>query len=259
MNTTDSDSYRNKKAFFDQVLTVYGRKPVLEALQDSRLKCYRLHLAESNKSAPIIDQITSLAEQRGAEVLFHDKRALSRISRNGKQDQGVAADILCPEFTSAEDFLKANETVDSLRLLALDCITNPANIGMIVRSAVAGGIDGILWARKGNAELGPLVIKASAGTLYRAPMVVCEELLPTLTEFQTAGYQLLSLAADAKHELGQSGSAKGKRVFVLGNESNGVSPEVTKIADGSLRIPMQNGVESLNVAVSAALIAYLER
>ncbi len=263
MSDGDSAEYRRKKAFFNRVLTVYGRKPVLEALLDPNLDCYRLHLADSNKTAAILEQITALATQRGAELLVHDKRALSRISRNGKHDQGVAADILCPKFSDLESFLSAAaaaaaSTSGEQRLLALDGITNPANVGMIIRSAVAGGIDGILWSRAGNAELGALVIKASAGTLFRAPLVFCDNLATALQQLQQSNYRVLVLNANAKQLLGAH-PVTGNRIYVLGNETDGISAAVAEIADSELAIPMQNGVESLNVAVSAALIAYLDR
>ena len=103
MSGSDRAAYRNKKAFFDRVITVYGRNPVLEALQDDSLECYRLHLADSNKAAPVLAQMQALARQRDIEILIHSKRDLSRISHNGKQDQGVAADILCPGFRSLEE------------------------------------------------------------------------------------------------------------------------------------------------------------
>ncbi len=249
-------NYREKKAFFDKVLTVYGRKPVLEALQDDSLSCYRLHLADSNRAAPILDDIESLARQRGAEVRHHDRKALSRISRNGKQDQGVAADILCPRFRSLDEML-AEEPDGPQRVLALDGVTNPANAGMIVRSALAGGINAILWPDKGTAELGPLAIKASAGTLFRAPIVRCGQLPDALKALQGRGY--LVLVMDAEGDVIGESALDSSRVYVLGNESEGISTEVAAVADQRLAIPMDNQVESLNVAVTAALICYLDR
>ena len=97
--------YLERKRFFDKMLTIYGRKPVLEALEDHNIPCYRLHLAESNQTGGIIAQIMKLAEVRGVEIKFHSRQALSRISRNGKQDQGVAADLACPHHLLLEDFL----------------------------------------------------------------------------------------------------------------------------------------------------------
>ena len=87
---------------FDRLITVYGRKPALEVLADDSLDCYRLHLADSNKPAKIIDELCAYAERRGIEISYHSKLELSRISRKGSQDQGVAVDVLCPGFSSLE-------------------------------------------------------------------------------------------------------------------------------------------------------------
>ena len=242
-------------SFFDQVITVYGRKPVLEALQDKQLSCFKLHLSESNKPAKAIDQMRELAQQRGIEIATHSKLALSRISRKGSQDQGVALDLLCPGFRSLQDLLEdANDR--PRRLLAADGITNPQNAGMLIRSAVAGGIDGILWPASGNAALGPLAIKASVGTLFQAPLIRCRELPDALRQCQQHGYRVCVLDAGAQQSVFEDRSEQSS-IFVLGNESSGPSAEVLELADCGLHIPMQAGVESLNVAVTAALIAYL--
>jgi len=254
-------TYQEKKAFFDRVLTVYGRKAVLEVLQDPKLQCHAVHLASSNNQAGIISEILSLSKARNIDVNFHNRAELSRISKNGKQDQGVAADIICPAFNSLENYLKGLSEQATLRLLALDGISNPQNLGMIVRSAAAGNIDGIIWSRRGNAALGPLVIKASAGTLYRAPLLLCQELPQALKQCQTHGMTICTLEANASTTLFDYGS-QSSTVYVLGNESEGISRAVSTIADVGLSIPMRNGVESLNVAVTASLIAfsdYLDR
>lgn len=250
----DSKAYQAKKAFFQRMLTIYGRKAVLEALQDKQLDIYKIHWAESNKPAPVLYQIEDLAEQRGIEIQYHSKQALSRISKNAKQDQGLAADIQAPIYPSIAEFVE--QKPDAQRLLALDGVTNPQNIGMIIRSAAAAGIDAILMSQKGNAELGPLVIKASAGTLFKQAIIRCDKLQTALQELQQNGFKLYSLAADGECDLLQDKPQK-PAVFVLGNETDGVSQAINKICDHKLSIPMSNGVESLNVAVTAALIAYL--
>ena len=252
----DSEDYQKKKAFYDRVLTVYGRKPVLEALQDDRLQCHALHLADSNREAGIVKDIRQLARAREIPLKVHTRQQLSRISKNGKQDQGVALDILCPAFRSLAEYLQGlPQTTSQQRLLALDGITNPQNLGMIIRSAVAGGMDGIVWSRRGTAALGPLVIKASAGTLYRAPLLYTATLEQGLLECRGQGMEICTLEAQAEQTL-FSHRPSGHCVYVLGNETDGVSRRVGAIADSRLAIPMNNGVESLNVAVTASLIAY---
>lgn len=140
-------------------------------------------------------------------------------------------------------------------MLALDGVTNPQNLGMIIRSAAAGRIDGIIYSRKANAALGPLVIKASVGTLYRAPLLICPALPEALNSCADKGMQICTLEASAALSLFEHRPG-GHCVYVLGNETEGVSRAVAALADTPLSIPMGNGVESLNVAVSASLIAY---
>ena len=142
----------------------------------------------------------------------------------------------------------------NFRIIALDGIHNPQNLGMIIRSCAAGNIDGIILPKKNSAKISALVIKASAGTLFKLPIYYCntlEEILKDLLD--TKIYLLSSYAKSSVYDL----SPSDKSIFVLGNESSGVSSEVEKLCNDSLKIPMNREVESLNVAVTASLIAFM--
>ncbi len=237
-----------------KTITIYGRKPVLEALSDPNLPCQTLHWASSNRVDGSARALLSAAEARGVERREHTRETLARISRNGRQDQGVALDIRCPAFANGDELIALAHNA-SARVLALDGITNPQNIGMILRSATAGDIDAVLYPRRGVAALGPLVIKASAGTAFRAPIALCEQLTPTLKTLKEAGFAIASLQGEAESSLFEWRQTRAT-VFVLGGETDGVSTDVRELTDVSLRIPMAREVESLNVAVTGALIAY---
>ena len=234
-------------------LTLYGRKPTLEALLDPALSIHCLHLATSNRPSEIISQIIELAKKRNVEMRHHDRLSLSRISKNSKQDQGVALDIKCENFFSTSEFLA--RAPGAATVLALDGITNPQNVGMIVRSAVAAGVHGVLYPAKGVAALGPLVIKASAGTLFRAPIIYCDQVHRGLTALKEAGFDIAILEAGASRSLFDY-EPTSPTVFVLGSESEGISQSTRDLASERVSIPMENGVESLNVAVAAALVAF---
>src|SRR5690606_29942474 len=165
-----------------------------------------------------------------------------------------AADLTLRGYKTYTTFLDKPPS-DPFTLLALDGINNPQNLGMIIRSACAGHIDGILLPQKGNAQIDPLVIKASAGTVFRAPLLRCNNLAQALEDFKRAGATICALSSHAKKEL-KTFLPQMPCVYVLGNESEGVSPEVIKLCNEKICIPMNNGVESLNVAVTAALIAF---
>ncbi len=248
-----SPEWQHKKNYFEKFLTVYGRKPVIEALKDNSLTVETLHLAESNKPSSIISDMLYLAEKRGIAVQYHDKLALSRISRNGKQDQGVAADVLMNGFKSLDDFI--DDAQENTVLIALDGINNPQNLGMIIRSVTASGCNGLLLSSKENTQLSPLVVKASVGSIFSAPIIKAPALYPALVKLQENGYKIASLTGDTADSLFNYQRGK-KTVFVLGNETEGVSKAVLELSDKRLKIPMQNGIESLNVAVAAALVAF---
>lgn len=236
-------------------LTIYGRNPVLEALQDRQLEVLRLHLARSNKDSTIIRQLRTLAEQRDIPVVLHGKLELSRISRNSRQDQGVAADLLCPSLQDVSCLYQQASAAG--RFVALDGINNPQNLGMVIRSVGASACDGLVISRQtGNTRLSPLVIKASAGAFFKTPIYTCDDLEASLGKLQQAGFTIITLNADASHSL--FGMQLPERcVFVLGNESEGISPGVAQLADINVAIPLQRGIESLNVAVTAALVAFV--
>jgi len=249
----DSEEYLAKRAFLNKLLTIYGRNVVMEALQDSTLTIYKLHLANSNQDTPQLQKMKEIAKQREIEIKYHDKQSLSRISKNAKQDQGVALDIVLEHFSNESNFISKHS---KYRIIALDGVTNPQNIGMIIRSCAAGDIDAILLPAKGSAQISPLVIKASAGTLFRMPIVKTTNLFKTLKHFKEHGASLYTLSSYAKRSYKEQ-EYSDKSIFVLGNESEGVSSDIEGLCDESIAIPMQRGVESLNVAVTASLLAFL--
>lgn len=250
---TDSAEYLAKKAFFAKIITIYGRNTVLEVLEDDSITIHKLHLSDSNKSIAQLDKMVTLAKQRNIEIAYHDKKALSRISKNAKQDQGVALDIVLEHSVSDDEFLEAN---NAYRIVALDGIHNPQNLGMIIRSAAAGNIDAIILPTKNSAQISPLVIKASVGTLFRLPIIKTNSLVKTVQKFKDADAKLYTLSSHAKKSYKEE-SYSDKTVFILGNESKGVSREVEKLSNASITVPMKRGVESLNVAVTASLLAFL--
>jgi 23S rRNA (guanosine2251-2'-O)-methyltransferase len=239
-----------------KTLTIYGRKPVLEALQDNRFSPSRLHLADSNKPGGIVGQIEELAKTRAVDVQVHARQALSRISKNGKQDQGVALDLFCPEFDSFDNFIATEmNSSNKFKAVLLDGITNPQNVGMIIRSCCAAGISAIFYPKRSVAALGPLVIKGSAGTLFNAPIIQCDDARETAQSLQARGFDIAALDSHAQTSLFDFTPTQ-PTVYVLGGETAGVDNAIKNAANVSLRIPMTNNVESLNVAVTAALVAF---
>ena len=249
----DSAEYLAKKAFFEKILTIYGRHAVLEALEDDAIGIHKLHLSKTNRSAEILETIVEIATKREIEIVYHDHKSLSRISKNAKQDQGVALDIVLDNQRSIETFVSAHP---HYRIMVLDGVTNPQNLGMIIRSCTAGNIDAIVVPSKGSAQISPLVIKASAGTLFKLPIIQVKEMKGSLLALKRDGAALYMLSSHAKNNYKEQPYGE-KTIFVLGNESSGVSDEIADLCDNAIAIPMNRGVESLNVAVAASLLAFM--
>jgi 23S rRNA (guanosine2251-2'-O)-methyltransferase len=254
----DSTDYQTKKQALRRWLTVYGRNPVEACLQDPKLQPKVLHLADSNQKSDKLDRLVQLAHKRGCEVRLHNRDALARISKNKKQDQGVALDVECQAFNDLSVFLQSHAE-PHCRLILLDRVTNPQNLGMILRSITAAGIAGVIVPERGCAPLGPLVAKASAGTLFHAPVLRCNSSGEALDAVLQSGFTCYTLSSHTDSNFFEE-QLPDKAVFVLGNESEGVAPDIASRCQAQVKIPMHNGVESLNVAITAALIAYyLER
>ncbi len=247
----DSKEYLEKKSFFEKVITLYGRNVVVEVLKDNSIEIQKIHMSKSNKLDKAIEEILSLAQKRDVQITYHEKSALSRISKNAKQDQGVAVDITSQTYKNAD----AIKELKDFKLMALDGIQNPQNLGMIIRSCAAGNIDGIILPKKNSAKISPLVIKASAGTLFKLPIYYCNSLEDILKDLQSTN--IYALSSYAKTSIYDIETAK-KSIFVLGNESDGVSQEVQELCNDSICIPMNRDVESLNVAVAASLLAFIK-
>jgi 23S rRNA (guanosine2251-2'-O)-methyltransferase len=243
----------------DAFITIFGRQPVSEALATAGIDVRKVFIANGAAGA-VIDRIEQHARRRGAEVERVSEGHLHRLSRNAKQDQGVAADVRNPHMSALDDAL--SRWRGGGYLLALDGVTNPVNVGMILRSAAGLGCAGVVLPRIGCPELTPMVIKASAGAAYRAPVWRCERLAPALDALRGHGARVFALDAGHTHPATPlptllAALPDGARaVFILGNESEGVSEAALQRVDGRVSIPMRGGVESLNVACAAAIVCY---
>jgi 23S rRNA (guanosine2251-2'-O)-methyltransferase len=159
----------------DRFITVYGRKPVLEVLADPDLAVDKVVLAHGARDRSAEDILRAAAE-RGVPVHREPPAYVTRLSRNGRHDQGVVADVRASGMAAlgeALEELRAGRpgASSAVAMLVLDGVTNPANVGMVLRTATAAGLEGVVLPRRGTADIGPLVIKASAGIAFRAPIL----------------------------------------------------------------------------------------
>ncbi|MFD1151591.1 TrmH family RNA methyltransferase [Saccharothrix hoggarensis] len=239
----------------DKFVTVYGRKPVLEALDDPRLEVDKVMLADTARG-PAAREILDAARRRGVAVQRATAQRVKVLAGNGKQDQGVLADVVAPRMRPLDVGLRELERRGGPgNVLVLDGITTPANVGMILRTATAAGVDGIVVPRRGVASIDPMVVKASAGVAFRAPVLRCATAAEAAAALAAAGYPIYALDANAKQSVYAADLPK-RAAFVLGSETAGISDDVRPHVTGWLSIPMAAGVESLNVASAAAVLCF---
>src|SRR3954470_2712441 len=235
----------------DTFVTVYGRKPVLEALDDQALRVDKVILAEGLRGGPV-REILDAARDRGVPVQRASAHRVKVLAGNGRHDQGVLADVVAPRMAPVGDFL--DDLVGPAAVLVLDRVTNPANVGMILRSSTAAGLDGVLLPRRGVPAIDPLVVKASAGVAVRAPVLRAGTVEEGCAELAAAGFTLYGLDAGGESLL--DAELPVRVALVLGNETDGLSESVRSLVDGLLAIPMHGGVESLGVASAGAVAAF---
>lgn len=235
----------------DRFVTVYGRNPVIEVLDDASLVVDKVVLAEGAHGHGV-GEILGLARDRGVSVQRATAERVKKLAGNGRQDQGVFADVVAPRMRPLADALGDPSL---RRLLLLDGVTTPANVGMILRTATAAGIDGIVVPRRGVASIDPMVVKASAGVAFRAPILKVGTAGEAAEMLGAAGFHLVGLAADGPVSVFEARWPQNV-ALVLGSETAGVGADVAAHVDSWVSIPMSQGVESLNVAAAAAVVCF---
>lgn len=235
----------------DRFVTVYGRKPVLEALADPTLAVDKVLLAEG-AYGPQVGEILAAARVRGVPVHRASAHRVKQLAGNGKQDQGVCADVTAPRMRAVTTALAAGLAGP---VLVLDGITTPANVGMILRTATAAGLAGIVVPRRGVASIDPLVVKASAGVAFVAPILTSGTAEEAVRALRDHGYRICGLDSGAPDRLFDAALVRDA-AYVLGGETAGVSPAVAALVQQWLAIPMAAGVESLNVSAAAAVLCF---
>ena len=235
----------------DSFVTVYGRKAVLEILDDRRIQIDKL-LVSREARGPIVAQIEAAARDRGITPVRASARDVTRLSRNARQDQGVVADVAQPTMDDLQSALAAGDVRGPL--MVLDGVTTPANVGMIIRTTAAAGLSLVL-PRHGCPELGPLVVKASAGTAFFASILRAPDVVTALRCLAEGGFRCIGLAASGEYSPWTM-DFPANTAFVLGSEATGMSHVVRAALHDTMAIPMASGVESLNVATACAIVSY---
>ena len=235
---------------------VVGRNAVLEALR-AEVPASTLYVQQFIDSDERITESVKLAVDRGTVRLAEAPRAeLDRITA-GLNHQGVVLQVPPYAYAHPDDLTHAAfEAGEQPLIVALDGVTDPRNLGAVVRSAAAFGGHGVVVPERRAAGMTAAAWKTSAGTAARTPVARATNLTRALQSYQKAGLIVVGLAADGEVDLADAPGLDGPLVIVVGSEGKGLSRLVGETCDLRARIPMPGGAESLNAGVAAGVALY---
>ena len=236
---------------------VAGRNAVVEAMR-AGLPVTGLYVAEGADRDGRLREAFRLAADRGVSLLEVPRGELDRMT-GGAGHQGLAARVPAYEYAHPDDLLaRAAEAGEQPLVVALDSVTDPRNLGAVVRSAAGFGAHGVLVPERRAAGMTAAAWKTSAGAAARLPVAQVVNLVRQLKAYQAEGCLVAGLAADGPVWLPDldPGLAAGPLVLVVGSEGKGLSRLVAETCDVLVAIPMANRLESLNAGVAASVALY---
>lgn len=229
---------------------VEGRNPVLELLRSGAAIRW-IQVAEGSEKEHAIQEVLCLAKERGVPVKPASRQQLKKLSTTGR-DQGVIASVAPPTYTPLREVLETRGK--NIFALILDEVQDPQNLGSILRTAEATGVDIVAIPKKGSVGITPAVHRASMGGSVHIP-VARENLFTALKLLKEEGIRCIAVDPSGAIDYFEA-PLTGALALILGGEDKGVSPALLKRCDLVIRIPMMGRLTSLNVGVAAALVMY---
>ncbi|HEY3016019.1 MAG TPA: 23S rRNA (guanosine(2251)-2'-O)-methyltransferase RlmB [Nocardioides sp.] len=248
-----------RKAAPGEAEWVAGRNSVVEALR-AGMPATAVYVAEGTERDGRLREAFQLAAEAGVALMEVPRGELDRMT-GGAVHQGLAARVPAYEYAHPDDLLdKAAEAGEPPLIVALDSVTDPRNLGAVVRSASGFGAHGVLIPERRAAGMTASAWKTSAGAAARVPVAQAVNLVRQLKAYQEAGCMVIGLAADGDVSLpdlvSDEGLADGPLVVVVGSEGKGLGRLVSETCDQLVSIPMSSGLESLNAGVAASITLY---
>lgn len=234
---------------------VAGRNAVLEALR-AGVPVTAVYVAERTERDDRVREVLKVAAERGLGIGEVSRAELDRRT-DGAVHQGLAATVPAYEYAHPDDLLQlASDAGEAPLVVALDGVTDPRNLGAVVRSAAGFGAHGVVVPERRAAGMTASAWKTSAGAAARLPVARATNLSRQLVAYQQAGLMVAGLAADGDLPVGELTLGDGPLALVVGGEGVGLSRLVREQCDVTVTIPMASGLESLNAGVAAGIALY---
>jgi len=231
---------------------IFGRNPVLESLRSGE-PVAKIFFRYGTRGETI-NEIRTLARKRNVPYVTLSKQKFERLGKT-ENSQGIGALIEDVRTVALEDLLAVHREQDAAFYIALDSITDPHNVGAILRSAECAGVHGIILPVRDTAPLTETVVKASSGSITHQVIARVNNLHQTLEQLKKKGVWIVGMDSEGDTDLL---AMDGDRplCIVVGSEGKGLRPLIKRSCDLMVRIPMWGHIESLNASVAAALVMY---
>ncbi|MER7078853.1 23S rRNA (guanosine(2251)-2'-O)-methyltransferase RlmB [Saccharopolyspora kobensis] len=232
---------------------VAGRNPVVECIR-AGVPASGLYVAQGIDIDDRVTEAVREAKARGISVVDVPRVELDRMTNNAMH-QGLALQVPPFKYAHPEDVLQAayDSGLPPL-IVALDGVTDPRNLGAVIRSAAAFGAHGVIVPQRRSAGITAVAWRTSAGTAAQLPVAKAVNLTRTLKDLKNEGLMVIGLDADADVTSDELELATGPLVVVVGSEGRGLSRLVRETCDQTVSIPMAAGIESLNASVAAGVV-----
>lgn len=232
---------------------IEGRNAVTEALRSGRT-INKVFLADGDTDK-LLGRLAAMAKDAGAVVVRIDRRKLNDMSPTGAH-QGIIASVAAHEYATIDDILNAAQSRGEAPLIVIcDELSDPHNLGAIMRTAECAGAHGVIIPKRRSVGLTAVVSKASAGAIEYMPVARVSNIAAAIRELKERGVWVFGTAADGATALYEA-DLKGAAAIVIGNEGVGMSRIVSESCDFKVSIPMKGRISSLNASAAAAILLY---
>ena len=230
-----------------------GRNAVTEALEAGR-RIDKVFVADGSADRSLA-YLAAKAKEQGAVVVYTDRRKLDAMSQTHAH-QGIIAQAAAHEYSTLDDILENAQSRGEAPLIVLcDELTDPHNLGAILRTAECVGAHGVVIPKRRSVGLTATVAKASAGAIEYMPVARVTNISAAIDELKDRGVWVFGTAADGDTPLYQA-DLKGPCAIVIGSEGTGMSRLVAQKCDFKVSIPMKGRISSLNASAAAAILLY---
>ncbi len=234
----------------DFIFGLHSVSAFMERHPEDVLELFVLKDREDQRMTPLIQQ----ARKSGISVQFCQRKTLDE-KVDGAQHQGVVAKARLSDAGDEHDLKRILDTQTQPFLLILDGITDPHNLGAILRSADAAGVHAVIAPKDRAAKLTAVVRKVACGAAEAVPFIAVTNLARTIRELKDAGVWVLGAAGETETTIYQA-SLKGPLAIAMGAEGDGLRRLTKELCDGLVKIPMFGAVSSLNVSVATGICLY---